>query len=421
MDRLVIRGGRPVEGSVQVRGAKNAALPQIAAALLSSETLELGNVPEGSDVTTMLALMREFGVVATHGPGRTLVLDARASRNAQAPYDTVRRMRAGILVLAPLLGPVRCRVRFTAGGCAIGARPIDLHLKALAALGADVEMDAGYIHARTKGDRLQGGRIVLSSPSVGATETALMAATLARGETEILNAAREPEVCDLALCLSAMGASIEGAGTHRVLVQGVETLHHARHDLITDRIEAGTYAIAAAITGGHLEILGAHLEHLGSVGAVLESAGARIWPTDRGLMIVRSGPLQAVDLTTEPYPGFPTDLQAQFMTLMTIASGASVIRETVFESRFMHVPEPRAARRQHLAARLDGPGAGRRAVAWRGSDGHRSARVGESRPGRPGRGRRNHRPPHLSSRSRLTNRSTASWCSGGADIRRVAR
>jgi UDP-N-acetylglucosamine 1-carboxyvinyltransferase len=339
MDRLVIRGGRPIEGSVQVRGAKNAALPQIAAALLSVEPLELGNVPDVSDVTTMLALMGEFGVAATHGPGRTLVLDARASRNSQAPYDMVRKMRAGILVLAPLLARFGAARVSLPGGCAIGARPIDLHLKALRALGADVEMDAGYINARAKGDRLQGGRIVLTSPSVGATETSLMAATLARGETEILNAARDPEVCDLALCLSAMGAGIEGAGTHRMLVQGVEALRHARHDLITDRIEAGTYAIAAAITGGHLEILGAHLEHLGAVGAILESAGAQIWPTDRGLMIVRSGPLQAIDLSTEPYPGFPTDLQAQFMALMTIAAGASVIRETVFESRFMHVPE----------------------------------------------------------------------------------
>ena len=339
MDRLVIRGGRRIEGSVQICGAKNAALPQIAAALLSSDRLELGNVPNVTDVDTMLALMREFGVVATRGPGRMLELDAREARNALAPYDMVRRMRASILVLAPLLARFGEARVSQPGGCAIGARPIDLHLKVLEALGADVDMTSGYIHARTRGDRLQGGRIVLSSPSVGATETALMAATLARGETEILNTAREPEVCDLALCLSAMGAHIEGAGTHRFLVQGVDALHHARHDLVTDRIEAGTYAIAAAITGGHLEILGAHLEHLGSVGAVLERAGAQIWPTDRGLMVVRNGPLQSVDVATEAYPGFPTDLQAQFMALMTIAPGASVIRETVFESRFMHVPE----------------------------------------------------------------------------------
>jgi UDP-N-acetylglucosamine 1-carboxyvinyltransferase len=225
------------------------------------------------------------------------------------------------------------------GGCAIGARPIDLHLKALDALGAEVNIESGYIHARAKDGRLGGGRIALSSPSIGATETALMASTLARGETEILNAARDPEVCDLALCLAGMGARIQGEGTHRILVQGADILHNARHDLITDRIEAGTYAIAAAITGGNLEILGAHLEHLGSVGAVLESAGVQIWPTDRGLMVVRSGPLRGTDMTTEPYPGFPTDLQAQFMALMTIASGASAIRETIYESRFMHVPE----------------------------------------------------------------------------------
>ena len=341
MDRLVIHGGRRIEGSVQVSGAKNAALPQIAAALLSAEPLELGNVPEVTDVATMLALMGEFGVVAAHGHGRTLVLDAGRARNAQAPYDMVRRMRASILVLAPLLVRFGSAKVSLPGGCAIGARPIDLHLKALDALGAEVGIEAGYIHARTKSEGLRGARIVLTSPSVGATETALMAAVLARGETEILNAARDPEVADLALCLSAMGASIEGLGTHRILVQGVDALHHARRDLISDRIEAGTYAVAAAITGGQLEILGAHLEHLGSVSAALESAGVQIWPTDRGLMVVRSGPLRAIDIATEPYPGFPTDLQAQFMTLMAVASGASVIRETVFESRFMHVPELR--------------------------------------------------------------------------------
>src|SRR5258707_769548 len=339
MDRLVIRGGRRIEGSVQICGAKNAALPQIAAALLSAEPLELGNIPEVTDVTTMLALMGEFGVTADRRRGGVLVLDAAGARSAQAPYDMVRRMRASILVLAPLLARFGSARVSMPGGCAIGARPIDLHLKALDALGADVAMQSGYIHAHTKGDGLRGGRIVLSSPSVGATETALMAAVLARGETEILNGSRDPEVCDLALCLTEMGARIQGVGTHRILVQGVDALRHARHELITDRIEAGTYAIAAAITGGHLEILVAHMEHLGSVGAVLESAGAQIWPTDRGLMVVRSGPLQAIDLTTEPYPGFPTDMQAQFMALMAIASGASVIRETIYESRFMHVPE----------------------------------------------------------------------------------
>ncbi len=339
MDRLVIRGGNQLKGSVQIHGAKNAALPQIAAALLSAEPLEIGNVPDLLDVTTMLGLMQELGVTAERRAGGNLFLDPSAARSTQASYDIVRRMRASILVLGPLVARFGSARVSLPGGCAIGARPVDLHLKALTALGATVRVDAGYITAEAEGGRLRGGRIILTSPSVGATETALMAATLARGETEIVNAARDPEVCDLALCLTAMGASIEGAGTHRIQVEGVETLHRARHDLIADRIEAGTYAIAAAITGGHLELLDAHLEHLASVGAALEHAGVQIWPTDRGLMISRTGPLRAVDVVTEPYPGFPTDLQAQFMALMAVAPGASVIRETIFESRFMHVPE----------------------------------------------------------------------------------
>jgi len=338
MDRLVIRGGNRLNGSVQINGAKNAALPQIAAALLAAEPLELGNVPDLIDVTTMLTLMEEIGVTTERRPG-SLSLDPRAARKTQAPYEIVRRMRASILVLGPLVARFGTARVSLPGGCAIGARPVDLHLKALMALGATVGVEAGYITADTNGGRLRGGRIILTSPSVGATETALMAATLARGETEIVNAARDPEVCDLALCLAAMGARIEGAGTHRIRVDGVESLHRARHDLIADRIEAGTYAIAAAITGGHLELLDAHLEHLAAVGAALEHAGVQIWPTDRGVMISRTGPLHAVDVVTEPYPGFPTDLQAQFMALMAVAPGASVIRETIFESRFMHVPE----------------------------------------------------------------------------------
>ena len=339
MDRLVIRGGNKLEGSVEVHGAKNAVLPQIAAALLSSEPLELSNVPDLSDVTSMVNVMQEFGVSATRLPGRVLRLDAGRARSADAPYEVVRRMRASMLVLGPLVARFGTARVSLPGGCAIGARPVDLHLKALTALGADVEVEGGYIIAKTPGNRLHGARIVLSSPSVGATETALMAATLARGETEIINAARDPEVCDLALCLIAMGAKIEGAGTHRLVVSGVDNLHRARHELIPDRIEAGTYAIAAAITGGHLELLNARLEHMAAVGATLEQAGVQIWPTDRGLMISRDEPLRAVDIVTEPYPGFPTDLQAQFMVLMAMAPGASMLRETVFEGRFMHVPE----------------------------------------------------------------------------------
>jgi len=338
MDRLVIRGGNRLKGSVQIHGAKNAALPQIAAALLSTAPVELGNVPDLTDVATMLGLMQEFGVRTERRAGG-LLLDPSAARNTQAAYEIVRRMRACILVLGPLVARFgKARVSLP-GGCAIGARPVDLHLKALTALGATVGVNGGYITAAADGGRLRGGRIILTSPSVGATETALMAASLARGETEIVNAARDPEVCDLALCLTTMGARIDGAGTHRIQVDGVEALHRARHDLIADRVEAGTYAIAAAITGGHLELLDARLEHLAAVSAALEHAGVQIWPTDRGLMISRTGPLRAVDVVTEPYPGFPTDLQAQFMALMAVAPGASVIRETIFESRFMHVPE----------------------------------------------------------------------------------
>jgi UDP-N-acetylglucosamine 1-carboxyvinyltransferase len=339
MDRLVVHGGRRLQGSVQIRGAKNAVLPQIAASLLGSEPLQITNVPEVSDVNTMLQLLQEFGVVGIRNPAGTLTLDPVNARNSVAPYDIVRRMRASILVLGALVGRFgQARVSMP-GGCAIGARPVDLHVKVLEALGATVTVEAGYINAQASGDRLTGGRIVLSSPSVGATETALLAATLARGETEIINAARDPEICDLGLCLIAMGGRVEGAGTHRIVVQGVDGLHRATHHLMPDRIEAGTYAIAAAITGGRLELLDARLEHLATVGAALERSGVQIWPSDRGLMVSRSGPLRAVDIVTEPYPGFPTDLQAQFMTLMSIASGASVIRETVFESRFMHVPE----------------------------------------------------------------------------------
>jgi UDP-N-acetylglucosamine 1-carboxyvinyltransferase len=224
------------------------------------------------------------------------------------------------------------------GGCAIGARPIDLHLKALAALGAEVAVDAGYIVARAP-QGLTGARIVLSSPSVGATATALMAATTASGETEILNAARDPEIADLAACLTAMGAQIEGAGSHRLSIMGRRSFRQAVHELIPDRVEAGTYAAAAAITGGRLELVGARLEHMAAECEVLERAGVRLFPTDRGLMVEGRGRLTAVDITTSPFPGFPTDLQAQFMAAMSVAEGACMIRETVFENRFMHVPE----------------------------------------------------------------------------------
>jgi UDP-N-acetylglucosamine 1-carboxyvinyltransferase len=337
MDRLRIIGGQRLQGAVTISGAKNAALPQIAAALLSPHPVELTNLPQVSDVENML------NVVALHGAGVTraahsTTIDAKAILSKETSYDTVRRMRATVLVLAPLLARFgEARVSLP-GGCAIGARPVDMHIKALAALGADIDIENGLIVASTKGG-LTGARVVLPSPSVGATETAMMAATAAKGETEILNAAREPEVADLATCLTAMGAKIEGAGTHRILVEGNTTWQPARHHGIPDRIEAGTYAVAAAITGGMLELTNARLENMASVVQVLEAMGVSVWPSDRGLVVSRDGPLKGADLTTEPYPGFPTDLQAQFMALAACAEGASLIRETVFESRFMHVPE----------------------------------------------------------------------------------
>ncbi len=337
MDRLRIVGGERLQGAVAISGAKNAALPQIAAALLSPHPLELNNLPAVTDVDNMLGVIRLHGAEVSKGPG-AVVIDASAALSKETSYETVRKMRATVLVLGPLLARFgHARVSLP-GGCAIGARPIDMHLKALAAFGADIDVEGGLIVAEAP-NGLTGARIVLSSPSVGATETAIMAATTAKGETEILNAAREPEVADLAVCLNAMGARIEGAGTHRILVEGTTAWRPATHYTIPDRVEAGTYAIAAAITGGELELTNARLEHLASVVQALEAAGVGIWPGDRGLIVSRSAPLAPVDITTEPYPGFPTDLQAQFIALMCCANGASLVRETVFENRFMHVPE----------------------------------------------------------------------------------
>lgn len=338
MERLLIEGGHRLEGTVQICGAKNAALPQLAAAMLSPEPLTLTNLPDVADIRAMLQLLEHYGAVIPQRSGASVTVNPAGVVNREAPYDTVRRMRATILVLGPLLARFGHARVSQPGGCAIGARPVDLHIKALTALGAEITLDRGAIDARAP-DGLKGARIVFGSPSVGATETAMMAAVLARGETEIMNAAREPEVADLAACLVAMGARIEGAGTHRILIQGDTVFRKARHEIIPDRVEAGTYAIAAAITGGHLELTGARLEHLSAVAEALEAAGVQIWPTDRGLMVSRSGRLKGIDIASEPYPGFPTDLQAQFMALMSIADGASVIRETVFENRFMHVPE----------------------------------------------------------------------------------
>ncbi|MFC5587246.1 UDP-N-acetylglucosamine 1-carboxyvinyltransferase [Nitratireductor kimnyeongensis] len=337
MDRLKITGGHPLYGTVAIAGAKNAALPQIAAALLSPYPLELSNLPLVSDVENMLRVAELYGASVKRN-AHSAAIDASAMVSCEVSYETVRRMRATVLFLGPLLARFgEARVSLP-GGCAIGARPVDMHLKALEMLGAEIGIEEGLIVARAASG-LRGTRVILSSPSVGATETAMMAATAAHGETEILNAAREPEVTDLAACLNAMGAKIDGAGTHRIIIEGGAQWKKAAHHVIPDRIEAGTYAVAAAITGGALELVNARMENLAAVIQALEVMGVNVWPSDRGLVVSRSGALRTTDLTTEPYPGFPTDLQAQFMALACCVDGTSLIRETIFENRFMHVPE----------------------------------------------------------------------------------
>jgi UDP-N-acetylglucosamine 1-carboxyvinyltransferase len=344
MDRLRIRGGRALEGEIAIGGAKNAALPLMTASLLTDETLTLEHLPDLLDITTLAGVLEQHGVeIDMNGAGsqhgRTVALTARRIASTRAPYDLVRKMRASVLVLGPLLAREGHAEVSLPGGCAIGTRPVDIHLKGLELLGAEVELQDGYILARApKG--LAGAEVLFPKVSVGATENLLMAAALARGETRLVNAAREPEVTDLAKCLIAMGARIEGLGGDTLVIQGVERLHGARHRVVADRIEAGTYAMAAAITGGELELVGAQGEHLLSVMELLAAAGVAFTETDRGLRVRRAdGRLKGVDAMTEPYPGFPTDLQAQMMALMTTAQGAAMITETIFENRFMHVPE----------------------------------------------------------------------------------
>ncbi len=336
MDRIRIRGGRPLSGDIPIGGAKNAALPLMAAGLLTEDRLELSNVPALADIETMAALLSQHGI-AVEADGRVLRLGGRIT-DTEAPYDIVRKMRASVLVLGPVLARVgEARVSLP-GGCAIGTRPVDLHLKGLEQMGAEIRLDAGYINASVRG-RLRGATIVFPFVSVGATENLLMAACLADGRTVLANAAREPEIADLALCLRAMGAQIEGIGTDRLTIEGVDRLHGARHAIVPDRIETGTYACAAAITGGSVRLLGARLEHLGAVARTLREAGVEITEEPAGLLVRRLNGLHGVDAMTEPYPGFPTDMQAQFMVLMSVAEGAAMITETIFENRFMHVPE----------------------------------------------------------------------------------
>jgi UDP-N-acetylglucosamine 1-carboxyvinyltransferase len=339
MDRIRIRGGRPLAGEIQIGGAKNAALPLMATGLLTEERVILANVPKLADVDTMSLLLAQHGLAVepVRNDGRTLSIGGPIT-NTEAPYDIVRKMRASVLVLGPLLARVgEARVSLP-GGCSIGTRPIDLHLKGLEQLGATFDLDGGYIDGRVDG-RLRGATIVFPFISVGATEQLLMAASLADGQTVLANAAREPEITDLAECLVRMGARISGIGTDKLIVEGVERLHGASHTIIPDRIETGSYACAAAISGGSVFLRDARLEHLGATVRTLREAGVEILEQPGGLMVKRLNGLHGADAMTEPYPGFPTDMQAQFMALMSVAEGASMVTETIFENRFMHVPE----------------------------------------------------------------------------------
>ncbi len=342
MDQIVIRGGRKLKGRIPISGAKNAALTLMPCALLTDEPLTLRNLPRLADIDTFGHLLNNHGVSTTiegTSPaefGRVMTFRANRITSTVAPYDIVRKMRASILVLGPLLARAGEATVSLPGGCAIGNRPIDLHLKALEHLGAEIELAAGYVKAKGK---LTGGRFTFPMVSVGATENALMAAVLASGESVLENAAREPEIVDLCRCLIAMGAKISGVGTERLVIQGVRELHGATYAVMPDRIETGSYACAAAITGGEVELVGADLETLGSTVEALRQAGVEITPTADGLSVKRLNGLHGVTISTAPYPGFPTDMQAQFMAMLSMADGASLLTETIFENRYMHVPE----------------------------------------------------------------------------------
>ncbi|MEM7544169.1 MAG: UDP-N-acetylglucosamine 1-carboxyvinyltransferase [Pseudomonadota bacterium] len=340
MDKIVVKGGRELAGTIPISGAKNACLTLMPAALLSEEPLTLTNAPRLADIRTMTELLASLGCeVASLQDGRVLALGATAITNHLAHYDIVRKMRASILVLGPLLAREGHGVVSLPGGCAIGARPVDLHLTGLEAMGAEFDLKDGYVHAKAPGG-LKGGVVEFPFVSVGATENVLMAATLAKGTTTIRNAAREPEIVDLARCLRAMGAEIEGEGTPTVTVQGVDRLNGATHRVVADRIELGTYMIAPAIAGGDVVLQGGSRALVAAFANRLEAADVEVMNVDDGLRVHRrNGRVSAVDFQTEPFPGFPTDLQAQLMTLMTLAEGTSRVEEHIFENRFMHVPE----------------------------------------------------------------------------------
>ncbi len=352
MDKIRIIGGTPLVGTIPISGAKNAALPLMAASLLTDETLTLSNMPYLADIVTMANLLAQHGVelsmegsgksrdgLQLAGSGRILSLNASQVNNLTAPYELVRTMRASVLVLGPLLARFGAARVSLPGGCAIGTRPIDMHLKALEEMGAEIELRDGYIHAKVA-SKLKGAVIRFEKVSVGATENILMAACLAEGETVIHNAAREPEVSDLAYCLQAMGAKIEGIGTDELKITGMARLHGCQYSVVPDRIETGSFAAAVAITGGDVELLGARADMLDAVTEKFIAAGVSITPTERGIRVKREADrIQGIDIITQPYPGFPTDMQAQMMAMLSLADGASMMTETIFENRYMHVPE----------------------------------------------------------------------------------
>ncbi|MEX5600423.1 UDP-N-acetylglucosamine 1-carboxyvinyltransferase [Pseudophaeobacter sp. C1-32P7] len=340
MDSILVTGNGPLKGQIPIAGAKNACLTLMPATLLSEEPLTLTNAPRLSDIKTMTQLLQSLGAeVSALQDGQVQAMSSHNLDNHVADYDIVRKMRASNLVLGPMLARLGQAVVSLPGGCAIGARPMDLHIHGLEALGAEIDLRDGYLHAKAPGG-LKGAVIDLDFASVGATENILMAATLAKGTTVINNAAREPEISDLADCLRKMGAQIEGDGTSRIEVQGVDRLHGATHQVVTDRIELGTYMLAPVICGGEVELLGGRMDLVGAFAEKLDEAGVAIEETDAGLKVRRRGDrVKAVNVTTEPFPGFPTDLQAQMMALMCTADGVSVLEEKIFENRFMHAPE----------------------------------------------------------------------------------
>ena len=340
MDSILVTGGGELRGEIPIAGAKNACLTLMPATLLSEEPLTLTNAPRLSDIKTMSALLESLGTeVTSMQDGKVLTMSSHNLDNLTADYDIVRKMRASILVLGPMLARAGQAVVSLPGGCAIGARPVDLHLKAMEALGAEIELRDGYVHAKALRG-LRGSVIEFPFVSVGATENVLLAATLAKGTTVLKNAAREPEIVDLAKCLIAMGAQIDGHGTSRITIQGVDRLNGATHPVVTDRIELGTYMLAPAFTGGEIECLGGRIDLLEAFCEKLDKVGITVEQTVRGLKVKRANAgIRAINITTEPFPGFPTDLQAQMMALLCTATGTSVLEEKIFENRFMHAPE----------------------------------------------------------------------------------